>query len=449
MTPQNQYNPVDKITTDVPLFIRILEYAKEDAQTDMDLHQVAENALELLHTGQVLTMRQYDQLVGNTELKENKNMKKELIAEAKRMQKLAGMLNEEQGYEDMDLGFDEDGAEAEPGMGNDLGLTKADLQKAIEYDIKFIKEDPNGEYDEQTKEAQLKIFQNALSNPSVDSYIKAVLQSIKNLGFEDYEIENETYEAINVTLMETLGQNRVDNVDSAGLEKRIKELNSGLNEMSRTAGTGGAYNITSEGEAVLKQVKATKEIPEGLRPNLVAILIFLYKAKKEGTRAQKKTFADSRGVPQPAVNSLFNMLEEKGLISKEGYVGAEKKDVQNPRPKADVSKDIEDLELDENNDVSKKNEGLAEFLTKHIDKVKQYLLQKFPEPNYEIKGITSFDQNFDDNVGPFSSTNDDYGIAFAWKEDIDQEFKSDATSPIYIMTIEGRKIAFMYYKGPY
>lgn len=35
-------NLSDKITVDVPLFIRLLEYAREDAQTDMDLHNVAE-----------------------------------------------------------------------------------------------------------------------------------------------------------------------------------------------------------------------------------------------------------------------------------------------------------------------------------------------------------------------------------------------------------------------
>jgi len=30
-------NPQDKITVDVPLFIRLLEYAREDAKTDIDL----------------------------------------------------------------------------------------------------------------------------------------------------------------------------------------------------------------------------------------------------------------------------------------------------------------------------------------------------------------------------------------------------------------------------
>ena len=42
------YNPEDKITVDVPLFIRLLEYAREDAKSDMDLHKVTENILKLL-----------------------------------------------------------------------------------------------------------------------------------------------------------------------------------------------------------------------------------------------------------------------------------------------------------------------------------------------------------------------------------------------------------------
>jgi hypothetical protein len=34
-------NPKDIIKLDIPLLIRLLEYAREDAKTDMDLHNVA------------------------------------------------------------------------------------------------------------------------------------------------------------------------------------------------------------------------------------------------------------------------------------------------------------------------------------------------------------------------------------------------------------------------
>ena len=82
-----QFNPSDKVTLDIPLFIRLLEYAREDAKTDMDLHNVAEKAIAASETGKTLTMADYDGLVaGNSEDQE--------MNELKRMQQLAGLLNE-------------------------------------------------------------------------------------------------------------------------------------------------------------------------------------------------------------------------------------------------------------------------------------------------------------------------------------------------------------------
>lgn len=57
-------DPIDKITMDVPLFIRMLEYAKEDAKTDMDLHSATEKALELTKKHGKLTMKSYSKIVG-------------------------------------------------------------------------------------------------------------------------------------------------------------------------------------------------------------------------------------------------------------------------------------------------------------------------------------------------------------------------------------------------
>lgn len=67
---ENTFNPTDKITLDVPLFIRLLEYAKEDAKTDVDLHTATENALALSETGKTLTMDDYDTIVKQDELQE-------------------------------------------------------------------------------------------------------------------------------------------------------------------------------------------------------------------------------------------------------------------------------------------------------------------------------------------------------------------------------------------
>lgn len=57
-------NPADKVTMDIPLFLRMMEYAKEDAKTDMDLHNVTERAIELMQQHEQLSMENYNELVG-------------------------------------------------------------------------------------------------------------------------------------------------------------------------------------------------------------------------------------------------------------------------------------------------------------------------------------------------------------------------------------------------
>jgi hypothetical protein len=53
----------DKVSMDVPLLLRVMEYAKEDAKTDMDLHHVADKLIELSIDGKVLTMDDYESIV--------------------------------------------------------------------------------------------------------------------------------------------------------------------------------------------------------------------------------------------------------------------------------------------------------------------------------------------------------------------------------------------------
>jgi hypothetical protein len=76
-------NPKDIIKVDVPLFIRLLEYAREDAKTDMDLHDVAENIIRLSETGGVLSMKDYNAIIGSTE---------EDLAERRMLQVRAGII---------------------------------------------------------------------------------------------------------------------------------------------------------------------------------------------------------------------------------------------------------------------------------------------------------------------------------------------------------------------
>jgi len=54
---------MDIVQLDVPLFIRLLELAREDVKQDADLHDVAEAVIKLSQQGPV-TMAAYDQIVG-------------------------------------------------------------------------------------------------------------------------------------------------------------------------------------------------------------------------------------------------------------------------------------------------------------------------------------------------------------------------------------------------
>ena len=63
---KESHNPIDSVTVDVPLLIRLLEYAKEDAESDMDLHRVAERLIKLSQVNHVLSMADYNRIVGTT-----------------------------------------------------------------------------------------------------------------------------------------------------------------------------------------------------------------------------------------------------------------------------------------------------------------------------------------------------------------------------------------------
>jgi len=63
---------IDTITMDVPLFIRMLEFAKEDAKTDMDLHKATEIALKISKKEGKLSMDNYYKIVSECGQEEGK-----------------------------------------------------------------------------------------------------------------------------------------------------------------------------------------------------------------------------------------------------------------------------------------------------------------------------------------------------------------------------------------
>ena len=68
----NEVNPpsedvIDTVTLDVPLFIRMLEYAKEEAADDMDLHELATKTIALSKQRGILSMEDYEALIPPTD----------------------------------------------------------------------------------------------------------------------------------------------------------------------------------------------------------------------------------------------------------------------------------------------------------------------------------------------------------------------------------------------
>lgn len=75
---ENQ-DQIDAISVDIPLFIRLLEFAREDASNDLDLHFLAEKAVEMVKERGVLDMNSYDELINGLMTKPKDNTIKEGI----------------------------------------------------------------------------------------------------------------------------------------------------------------------------------------------------------------------------------------------------------------------------------------------------------------------------------------------------------------------------------
>jgi hypothetical protein len=67
MNEAKSEDKVDTITMDIPLFLRMLEYAREDAEQDLDLHDVTEKANKLGKERGILQTDDYEEIVGTTE----------------------------------------------------------------------------------------------------------------------------------------------------------------------------------------------------------------------------------------------------------------------------------------------------------------------------------------------------------------------------------------------
>ena len=112
---EEQPDVIDIVTLDVPLFIRMLEYAKEEAADDMDLHELATKTIALSKQRGILSMEDYDTLILPTDGEIQEDIKK---------------YRQERGLEeDLDVGHQDD----EPNM------LKSDLYRIAKYAMELYK----------------------------------------------------------------------------------------------------------------------------------------------------------------------------------------------------------------------------------------------------------------------------------------------------------------------
>jgi hypothetical protein len=83
LSEAKEEDKVDTITMDIPLFLRMLEYSREDAQKDLDLHDVTEKANLLGKERGILSMEDYNEIVGAAEeIDEAVNLKASKLSSA-------------------------------------------------------------------------------------------------------------------------------------------------------------------------------------------------------------------------------------------------------------------------------------------------------------------------------------------------------------------------------
>ena len=146
---KEETNPMDVVAMDVPLLIRMMEFAREDAKSDLDLHDVAEKAIALSGEGRTLTMSDYGAIFGGM----NENIEE--------LDTTGYSMDYKQGYRD---GL-EDGKKGKFGKQFAVkeGMNSSDLLKKVEKVIDAIailhnNTSTNSEIPTTSKEGLLRAF---------------------------------------------------------------------------------------------------------------------------------------------------------------------------------------------------------------------------------------------------------------------------------------------------
>ena len=236
MAVKEEMNPMDVVAMDVPLLIRMMEYAREDAKSDLDLHDIAEKAIALSSEGRTLTMSDYETIFSDT-------------------------LNE-----DMDLGHEDD----EPHM------LKADLYRIGKYAMELYKMvdqfEGKGEVDFphwwQAKIIQAKSYLvNAkhyldfeLKEPEIDAMVDiASDEDIVNEGMGSALLKKveKAIEALSNLHSNTSTNSNIPTTDKLGLLRAFDELMEILDTI--------AFNIEVEDETLDETMLDEAYVPDNIK----------------------------------------------------------------------------------------------------------------------------------------------------------------------------------------
>ena len=236
MAMKEETNPMDVVAMDVPLLIRMMEFAREDAKSDLDLHDIAEKAIALSSEGRTLTMSDYGAIFSDT-------------------------LNE-----DMDLGHEDD----EPHM------LKADLYRIGKYAMELYKMvdqfEGKGEVDFphwwQAKIIQAKSYLvNAkhyldfeLKEPEIDAMVDiASDEDIVNEGMGSALLKKveKAIEALSNLHSNTSTNSNIPTTDKLGLLRAFDELMEILDTI--------AFNIEVEDETLDETMLDEAYVPDNIK----------------------------------------------------------------------------------------------------------------------------------------------------------------------------------------
>jgi hypothetical protein len=208
---EEQPDAIDIVTLDVPLFIRMLEYAKEDAADDMDLHDLATKTIALSKQRGILSMEDYDTLILPTDGEIQEDVKK---------------YRQERGLEeDLDVGHQDD----EPNM------LKSDLYRIAKYAMELYK--MMDKYDDMPVEVDFPHW-----------WQSKVTKAKDMISAAHHYLEGEEKVAQIDAVMDTINEEKPllnigDIINHKGVEKKVVRISGNRVFLQPLGSTGGGVEI--------------------------------------------------------------------------------------------------------------------------------------------------------------------------------------------------------------